>query len=95
MTNNARSFDQEIRQEISWETTVCPEKRQVCNCCGRDIPVYPSPDAGEFVDIVKKWGYFSGKDGEIHRISVCESCYDAWVASFVIPPQVTENTELM
>ncbi len=82
-------------QENSREQADCGQKAQVCNCCGRNIPVYPSPDAQECVEITKRWGYFSGKDCEIHRIHICEACYDAWIATFAVAPEVMENTELM
>ena len=42
----------------------------------------------------KQWGYFSKRDGEIHSFLLCEDCYDEMVKKFVIPPMVTEATEL-
>lgn len=98
MRDNARSFDQraqEVRQETGCDRREAAQAMPVCNCCGRPIPVYPFPDAGEYVEITKKWGYFSGKDGETHCFRVCESCYDAWVATFAIAPEVSEDTELV
>lgn len=98
MTNNAHSFNQEtqkISQGTDQNRTNDIQNATVCNCCGRKIPVYPSPDARECVEIIKKWGFFSGKDGEIHQFHICESCYDAWIATFAIAPEVTEDTELM
>ena len=45
----------------------------VCNKCKKEITVE------------KRWGYFSHKDGELHRFDICEECYDTWIASFQIP----------
>ena len=43
-----------------------------------------------------KWGYFSErKDGTVHRMDLCESCYDAWVRTFAIAPEVEQKTELI
>lgn len=42
----------------------------------------------------KAWGYFSKKDGKIHRFSLCESCYDRLTDGFVIPVSQEEMTEL-
>ena len=41
------------------------------------------------------WGYFSQKDGELHKIMLCEACYDEWIRSFQIPVEITENVELL
>ena len=35
--------------------------------------------------VEKRWGYFSHKDGELHRFDICEECYDTQIASFQIP----------
>ena len=65
-----------------------------CNICGKEIVKngqYPE----DSLYIEKNWGYFSAKDGEKHRIRMCETCYDLWIKSFQIPPYVEEVTELM
>ena len=41
--------------------------------------------AEELLTVEKRWGYFSHKDGELHRFDICEECYDTWIASFQIP----------
>ena len=49
-----------------------------------------------FLTICKEWGYFSEhKDGTVHRMDLCESCYDAWVRTFAIAPEVEQKTELI
>ena len=41
------------------------------------------------------FGYFSNKDGLRHRWDLCESCYDALTASFQIPVEENEESELV
>ena len=42
------------------------------------------------------WGYFSkNKDGQKHQICLCESCYDRWIQTFKLAPEIEEVTELM
>ena len=42
----------------------------------------------------KQWGYFSQKDTTLHSFVICEKCYDEMVKKFVIPPEITNVTEL-
>ena len=42
-----------------------------------------------------QWGYFSEKDGQIHRFDLCEECYDKITAGFIIPPDIIDNPELI
>ena len=45
-------------------------------------------DHASFLTVEKEWGYFSDKkDGRIHRMDICESCYEKMVEKFVIPPE--------
>ena len=53
-----------------------------CNCCGKQI-------------VQKEWGFFSGKDGEIHRFTLCENCYDRMREQFSIPVDIRVQTELL
>ena len=48
-------------------------------------------------DMLAKYieGLLSKKDGEIHSIILCESCYDIWTEQFKIPVKVEEQTELL
>lgn len=87
MTNNAHSLHS--------ETTNHAQVMPVCSCCGRRIPVYPSLEAQDYLEITKQWGYFSQKDGETHHFYICESCYDAWIASFAGKVEISEETELL
>lgn len=67
-----------------------------CNCCGRKICTEEKKEKTSFLTIEKEWGYFSTeKDGEIHRMDICEECYDGLVKSFVIPPEIRKMTEYL
>ena len=61
-------------------------------------PICTEKEAGKssFLTICKEWGYFSErKDGTVHRMDLCEPCYDAWVRTFAIAPEVEQKTELI
>jgi len=66
----------------------------VCNCCGKETIVERGLLKEDFVSIDKKWGYFSHKDGEIHSLDLCESCYDEFCKSLKTQPTITQNNEL-
>ena len=67
----------------------------VCNHCGKKIPLeHHMLKAGVF-SASTIWGYFSRKDGEIHRFDLCEDCYDRLVEQFLIPPDIEEQKELL
>lgn len=69
--------------------------RIVCNKCGRDLKIENGiPKEGVF-QVAKVWEYFSEKDGQIDCFDLCESCYDAWTATFAVPLEIKENTELL
>lgn len=70
-------------------------KKIICNQCGKEI-CQEGEDRCDFLEIEKRWGYFSNKkDGQIHRIALCESCYEQWISGFAIPPEQEEITEYM
>ncbi len=57
----------------------------ICNQCGKEILVKNGVPEGDSLHVAKRWGYFSEKDNEVHSFDLCEACYDALVASFLIP----------
>lgn len=67
----------------------------VCNGCGRELKKENGIYREDFVEIRKKWGYFSHKDTEKHTIILCEECYDRLVKGLAVPPEITEDTELL
>lgn len=62
-----------------------------CNCCGKEIEVKNGMPQEDLLSVEKRWGYFSGKDNEVHRFELCESCYDKIISQFKIPVEI-ENT---
>ena len=67
-----------------------------CNCCGRKICKEGQQERVDFLTIEKEWGYFSDrKDGQIHRMNICETCYDTFVRDLAIAPETRQATELV
>ncbi len=69
-----------------------------CNKCGKRLKTEQQMGkTGEssMITIEIPWGYFSEKDGEIHKIVLCEDCYDIWIRSFQIPVEIREDVELL
>ena len=58
-----------------------------CNMCGKELSVRNDILMEDAIIISKKWGYFSKKDGETHRICICEDCYDRLADSFAVEPE--------
>ena len=69
--------------------------RMICNQCGKEIPVVNGQAREGVFSADYSWGYFSEKDGEVHHLDLCESCYDELVSQFRIPVDVEERTELL
>jgi len=68
--------------------------RTYCNMCGKEIG--SKENKYEAVAVIKvEWGYFSEKDGEIHKIRLCEKCYDSWVEKFALPVEIEIKKELL
>ena len=70
-------------------------ERLKCNCCGKTIKTEQGIRKEDVLEIVKDWGYFSEKDTERHRLVICETCYDKWIAGFAIPPEVEDKSEIL
>ena len=66
------------------------KKIQRCNGCGKVIRWEQDMLQEGVLEIEQTWGYFSGKDGEIHSFCLCEDCYDRIRETFVIPVKVQE-----
>ncbi|MCI8639513.1 MAG: hypothetical protein HFG41_10345 [Coprococcus sp.] len=59
----------------------------VCNMCKKEIDVVDGIPQEDVLSVEKRWGYFSGKDNEVHRFDLCEECYDKLIRSFGIPAE--------
>lgn len=57
-----------------------------CNKCGREI-ITSGEDQEDYLEVAKRWGYFSNKDLVGQAFNLCESCYDQFVANFKVPVQ--------
>ena len=68
------------------------DQKIYCNCCGKRILSRMEQDV---VTVEQRWGYFSEKDGEIHRFCICESCYDRIRAGFQIPVEIVTAQEYL
>ena len=79
-----KKYDEIIKKEVF-----------VCNCCGEQIAAVDESDRAAFLDVRKAWGYFSKWDGCIHHFHICEKCYEKMIQSWLYPPDVAEQTELM
>lgn len=67
----------------------------VCNCCGNTIKTSKGIVMEGVLPVNADWGYFSQKDGEVHRFDVCEHCYNQWITSFKIPIEVVRKNEML
>ena len=61
------------------------EQKIICNKCGKEIVMEKGMFYQDVLSVEKRWGYFSEKDNEVHEFDVCESCYDKWISTFLIP----------
>lgn len=68
----------------------------ICNCCAKPIKKYEYGDYNSFtqfhdyIHIKKTFGYWSNHDTEIHNMDICEECYEKFIATFKIKPEITE-----
>lgn len=73
-----RQYHTELRETKELE-------KIICNKCGKEIVVTRGIPQEDVLDIEKRWGYFSEKDGQTDRFDICEDCYEEWIESFLIP----------
>lgn len=59
----------------------------ICNKCGKEILVKNGMPEEDVLSVQKRWGYFSGKDNEVHEFDLCEACYDELLSTFAIPAE--------
>lgn len=66
-----------------------------CNCCGKELSVRNGIIEEGCISTEVQFGFFSRRDGLVHRFDLCEDCYDRLTAEFRIPIEVEEKTELL
>ncbi len=71
--------------EIDSRVRVVKEVR--CNKCGELIYEYQNQEKTDFLEVSKRWNYFSPFDNEVHNFHLCIDCYQAFVETFSIPLQ--------
>lgn len=70
-------------------------KEVICNCCGRQLLVENGMLKDAAYEGRQAFGYFSHKDGMVHRFDLCEKCYDEMVGTFKVPVEESESAELL
>lgn len=66
-----------------------------CNRCGKKLEIENGIFKEDVFEAAKEWGYFSDKDLEVHRFSLCENCYDKMIKEFLIPIKITNKNEVL
>lgn len=72
------------------EYTKVNEKKRIikeikCNKCGSLICTYEDIDKTDYLEINKRWNYFSPYDNKRHKFDLCTKCYHNLINSFKIP----------
>ncbi len=70
------------------------KKQLHCNGCGRTLSM-EGANREDVLIVEKEWGYFSRKDGELHRFCLCEDCYDRIKKNFAIPVKKSRVLEYL
>ena len=70
-------------------------EKVVCNKCGKDLKVENGRLKEGCFSATAVFGYFSRKDGSVHRFDLCEDCYDEMIAQFMVPVEKEETSELL
>lgn len=78
--------------EIVTNRTVIKIQKITCNICGEEIKLNDFGYFNDYLSIEKRWGYGSKYDNEVHKIDICESCYDKFMNTLAIEAEI-ENRE--
>ncbi len=57
----------------------------ICNLCGDHIKKDAFGNFEDYLEINKTWGYASNRDGETHRIDICQKCFEKLIQQFKLP----------
>ena len=63
-------------------------KLVVCNMCMSDIDIVSAPYIDNHISIEKMWHYGSPFDGELHTIDLCSVCYEQFISSLKVRPNL-------
>ena len=61
-----------------------------CQKCGKKMQMTNGIITEGMIRLEGKWGYFSNKDLQMHKMDLCEECYDSIVSQFKYPVEITE-----
>lgn len=71
------------------------KQNMCCNACGRELQMQQGILREDALVVKKSWGFFSGKDLEVHEFVLCEACYDHMVSGFQKPVSVLPKSEVL
>lgn len=66
-----------------------------CNVCGRTLHMEKGMLREDVVQVTKEWGFFSNRDLETHKFTMCEDCYDHFISNFKIPIEISDKKEVL
>jgi len=66
-----------------------------CNSCGKSLKVENGILMEDAFEATKEWGYFSGRDTQVHRFNLCEECYEKLISEFQIPIEIRSKLEVL
>ena len=58
-----------------------------CNKCGKESK---NQYVNESSEVCFKFGYGSNKDGISYKLFLCDDCFDEFIASFKIAPEIDD-----
>lgn len=70
-------------------------KAVVCNVCGRSLKMEKGILVEDAFEATKEWGFFSDRDLEVHKFTICEMCYDRIISEFKVPIKVSKKNEVL
>lgn len=70
-------------------------EKVICNRCKKELKVENGILREGCFEGNQRFGYFSSRDGERYRFELCEACFDELLAQLLLPPEITEETELL
>ncbi len=71
------------------------EDKVICNVCGKELKKENDIVVEDFLHIEKRWGYFSEKDGQTHKLIICENCYDELAKTLKLPVDIMDTIEMI
>ena len=90
-----KNYDEIMPLLVSIEKQNMEKEKIMCNKCGKELMMKNGILHEDGLFVTKEWGYFSGKDLQIHQFCLCESCYDEFTESFFIPVENQEKRAAM